>query len=317
MTLLQLSYIISVEKHRSFSKAAKESFVTQPTLSMQIQKLEEELGVTLFDRGKKPVAPTEIGKVIIEQAHTILRESDKIRQSVESETTDISGIFRIGIIPTLAPYLLNLFLQNFLSKHPRVELIIEELQTREISERLNRNALDAGLLATPLHHKNIIERPLFYEPFVAYVSEMHRLNARKKIQIKDLNLADMWLLTEGHCFRGQSVELCKQRRSIGTREKHALKFESGNLDTLRKLVEQNYGMTLLPYLAVRELSEDKKKLYMREFTPPVPKREIGLVHNRSFARKKILDVFADEIMLSIPSELLEKEKSLVIRPPKT
>jgi LysR family hydrogen peroxide-inducible transcriptional activator len=283
---------------------------------MQIQKLEEELGVTLFDRGKKPITPTEIGKVILEQANTILRESDKIRQSVESETTDVGGIFRIGIIPTLAPYLLNLFLQNFLSKHPRVELIIEELQTREIAERLNRNALDAGLLATPLHHKNIVERPLFYEPFVAYVSETHRLNAKKKIQIKDLNLADMWLLTEGHCFRGQTMELCKQKRHV-VREKHAVKFESGNLDTLRKLVEQNFGMTLLPYLAVGELSEDKKKLYMREFTSPVPKREIGLVYNRSYARKKILDVFADEIMLSIPSELLEKEKSLVIRLPET
>lgn len=312
MTLLQLSYIVSVDKHRSFSKAAKESFVTQPTLSMQIQKLEEELGITLFDRGKKPIAPTEIGRVIIEQAHTILHESEKIKQSVEAEITEIIGLFRVGIIPTLAPYLLNLFLQNFMTKHPKVELIIEELQTKDIIERLLTDKLDVGLLATPLHQKNLAERPLFYEPFVAYVSETHRLSDRKKIKIGDLQLSDMWLLTEGHCFRGQTVALCKQKRSDHVRGKGSLKFESGNLDTLRKLVEQNYGMTLLPYLAVCELSAEKKKLYMREFVSPVPKREIGMVYNRSYAKKKMLDVFAHEIMFSIPAELLEKEKSRII-----
>lgn len=316
MTLLQLSYIVCVDKHNSFSKAAKECFVTQPTLSMQIQKLEEELGVKVFERGKKPVAPTEIGKVIIDQAHTILRESEKIKQTVESEMTEITGVFRVGIIPTLAPYLLNLFLQNFITKHQKVELVIEELQTKEIVERLMRDDLDAGLLATPLRQKSISERPLFYEPFVAYISEKHRLNTRKKIHIKDLQLSDMWLLTEGHCFRGQTVELCKQKRTEHPHGKTSLKFESGNLDTLRKLVEQNYGMTLLPYLAVRELSEEKKKLYVREFALPIPKREISLVHSRSYAKKKILDVFAHEIIFCVPDELLEKEKSLVIQSPK-
>lgn len=317
MTLLQLSYIVCVDKHKSFSKAAKESFVTQPTLSMQIQKLEEELGITVFDRGKKPISATEIGRIIIEQAHTILHESEKIKQTVEAEMTEITGLFRVGIIPTLAPYLLNLFLQNFMTKHPKVELVIEELQTKEIVERLMTDKLDAGLLATPLHQKNLSERPLFYEPFVAYVSETHRLNSRKKLNVSDLQLSDMWLLTEGHCFRGQTVALCKQKRPDNVRGKGSLKFESGNLDTLRKLVEQNYGMTLLPYLAVRELSEEKKKLYMREFITPVPKREIGLVYNRSYAKKKMLDVFAHEVMFSVPAELLEKEKSHVISLPKT
>lgn len=317
MTLLQLSYIVSVDKHRSFSKAAKGCFVTQPTLSMQIQKLEEELGILIFDRGKKPIAATEIGKVIIEQAHTILHESEKIRQSIEAEMTEITGLFRVGIIPTLAPYLLNLFLQNFMDKHPRVELVIEELQTKEIVERLVTDKLDGGILATPLHQKNLLERPLFYEPFVAYVSEAHRLNSRKKIHVSDLQLSDMWLLTEGHCFRGQTVALCKQKRPDHVRGKGSLKFESGNLDTLRKLVEQNYGMTLLPYLAVKELSDEKKKLYMREFISPVPKREISLIYNRSYAKKKMLDVFAHEIMYSVPAELLEKEKSSVISLPKT
>ena len=316
MTLLQLSYIVCVDKHKSFSKASKECFVTQPTLSMQIQKLEEELGVTVFDRGTKPISATEIGRIIIEQAHTILHESVKIKQSVEAEMTEITGLFRVGIIPTLAPYLLNLFLQNFITKHPKVELVIEELQTKEIIERLMTDKLDVALLATPLHQKNLSERPLFYEPFVAYVSETHRLNTRKKINVNDLQLSDMWLLTEGHCFRGQTVALCKQKRPEYVRGKGSLKFESGNLDTLRKLVEQNYGMTLLPYLAVRELSEEKKKLYMREFVSPVPKREISLVYNRSYAKKKMLDVFAHEITFSVPAHLLEKEKSLVVKSPK-
>ncbi|HMY34464.1 MAG TPA: hydrogen peroxide-inducible genes activator [bacterium] len=312
MTLLQLTYIVAVEKYRSFSKAAKDRFVTQPTLSMQIQKLEEELGVTIFDRGKKPVAPTDIGRTIIEQAQAILRESDKIIQSVESETTEVAGIFRIGIIPTLAPYLLNLFLQDFITKHPRVELVIEELQTREITERLNRSDLDAGLLATPLHHKNLAEKPLFYEPFVAYVSEEHRLSAKKKIHIKDLQNGDLWLLTEGHCFRSQALALCKQKKNITPKHKGALRFESGNLDTLRKLVEQNYGMTLLPYLAVSELSDEKKKLYMRPFAPPAPKREISLVYNRSYPKKKILEVLEHAIRFSVPEEILEKDRSLIV-----
>ncbi|MCK6543205.1 hydrogen peroxide-inducible genes activator [bacterium] len=312
MTLLQLTYIVAVEKYRSFSKAAKDRFVTQPTLSMQIQKLEEELGVTIFDRGKKPVAPTDIGRTIIEQAQAILRESDKIIQSVESETTEVAGIFRIGIIPTLAPYLLNLFLQDFITKHPRVELVIEELQTREITERLNRNDLDAGLLATPLHHKNLAEKPLFYEPFVAYVSEEHRLSTKKKIHINDLQNGDMWLLTEGHCFRSQTLALCKQKKNITPKHKGALRFESGNLDTLRKLVEQNYGMTLLPYLAVSELSDEKKKLYMRPFAPPAPKREISLVYNRSYPKKKIIEVLEHAIRFSVPEEILEKDKSLIV-----
>lgn len=313
MTLLQLTYIVAVEKYRSFSKAAKDRFVTQPTLSMQIQKLEEELGVTIFDRGKKPVAPTDIGRTIIEQAHAILRESDKIIQSVESETTEVAGIFRIGIIPTLAPYLLNLFLQDFITRHPRVELVIEELQTQEITERLNRNELDAGLLATPLHHKNLAEMPLFYEPFVAYVSEEHRLSVKKKINIKDLQTGDMWLLTEGHCFRSQALALCKQKKNVASKFKPALRFESGNLDTLRKLVEQNYGMTLLPYLAVSELSEEKKKLYVRPFTPPIPKREISLVYNRSYQKKKILEVLEHAIRFAVPEEILEKDKSLIVQ----
>lgn len=312
MTLLQLTYIVAVEKYRSFSKAAKDRFVTQPTLSMQIQKLEEELGVTIFDRGKKPVAPTDIGRTIIEQAQAILRESDKIIQSVESETTEVAGIFRIGIIPTLAPYLLNLFLQDFITKHPRVELVIEELQTREITERLNRNDLDAGLLATPLHHKNLAEKPLFYEPFVAYVSEEHRLSTKKKIHINDLQNGDMWLLTDGHCFRSQALALCKQKKNITPKHKGVLRFESGNLDTLRKLVEQNYGMTLLPYLAVSELSDEKKKLYMRPFAPPAPKREISLVYNRSYPKKKIIEVLEHAIRFSVPEEILEKNRSLIV-----
>lgn len=312
MTLLQLSYIVCVDKNKSFSKAAKECFVTQPTLSMQIQKLEEELGIAVFDRGKKPISATEIGRVIIEQAHAILHESEKIKQSVEAEMTEITGSFRVGIIPTLAPYLLSLFLKNFITKHPKVELRIEELQTKEIIERLLHGELDAGLMATPLNQKHLMERPLFYEPFVAYVSETHRLNFKKKVHLNDLQISNMWLLTEGHCFRGQTVELCKQKRNEHSRGKRSLKFESGNLDTLRKLVEQNYGMTLLPYLAVRELSEEKKKLYVREFVTPVPKREISLVHNKSYAKKKMLDVFAHEIIFSVPAELLEKEKSLVI-----
>lgn len=314
VSLIQLSYIVAVDNYRHFATAAKHCFVTQPTLSMQIQKLEEELGILIFDRSKQPVAPTDIGRSVIDQARRTLQEAARIQDIIELQSTEVSGTLRLGVIPTIAPYLLPLFLDSFLKNYPKVDMIIDEIQTDQILERLRKEEIDLGLMATPLYQNDLIEKPLFYEPFVGYVSKDHRLFPKKKITPEDLSARDMLLLKEGHCFRGHALQLCKDEKSRSNKDisPNLLRFEGGNLDTLKKLVEKNFGMTLLPYLAARDIDKAKKQMYVREFSSPVPKREISLVYLRAYLKKHIINVLEEEILKSIPSELLTKEKSLIV-----
>ncbi|MFQ5717072.1 MAG: LysR substrate-binding domain-containing protein, partial [Nitrospinales bacterium] len=242
ITLTQLSYIAAVAQTRNFGLAAKACFVSQPTLSMQIHKLEEELGAILFDRSKRPVEPTAIGRRVVCQARLALQEVLRIEEMIKEERGEVSGEFRLGIIPTLAPYLLPLFLESFTQTYPKVNLIVEELQTRQIIERLGDDAINAGILATPLNCRGIIERPLFYEPFVVYLAPGHPYRSLAKVSENDLSLNDVWLLNEGHCFRDQAIKLCKRARDKGG-EKKNLTFESGNLETLRRLVDKKFGYT--------------------------------------------------------------------------
>ncbi|MES2767105.1 MAG: LysR substrate-binding domain-containing protein [Bacteroidota bacterium] len=307
MTLIQLQYLIALDTHQHFGIAAEHCFVTQPTLSMQIQKLEKELGAILFDRGKQPVVPTEVGRRVIEQARIVLREAARVGDILQDASGEISGVFKIGIIPTVAPYLLPLFLQNFVKKYPAISLQIEELQTHQIIDRIRHDRLDAGILATPLHNPSITEEPLFYEPFVAYVSRNHELYNKKKISAEDLDLSDVWLLNEGHCFRDQVVQLCKKALKTNEENDRAVTFESGNLETLKKLVEQNFGLTLLPYLAARELEETKQGDMLRKFLKPVPKREISIVYERSRLKKQVIDALLKEIQSAVPKKLLKDD----------
>ncbi|MGE5499416.1 MAG: LysR family transcriptional regulator, partial [Syntrophothermus sp.] len=202
ISIVQLSYIVAVDNYRHFATAAQSCYVTQPTLSMQIQKLEDELGILIFDRSKVPVTPTDIGKAVIEQARKILQETSRIQDIINIHSKEISGIFRVGVIPSVAPYLLPKFLESFLKKYPAVQLVIDEIQTHQILEKLRKEEIDLGLMATPLYQTDLIEKPLFYEPFVAYVGNGHRLFNKKKIKVDDLSSSDLLLLKEGHCFRG-------------------------------------------------------------------------------------------------------------------
>jgi LysR family hydrogen peroxide-inducible transcriptional activator len=282
---------------------------------MQIQKLEDELGILIFDRSKQPVAPTDIGRSVIEQARKILQEAARIQDIIEFESSEVSGTLRLGVIPTVAPYLLPLFLDSFLKSYPKVDMIIDEIQTDQILEKLRKEEIDLGLMATPLHQNDLIEKPLFYEPFVAYVSRDHRLFSKKKITPQDLSAHDMLLLKEGHCFRGHALQLCKDEKSRDHKaavSANLLRFEGGNLDTLKKLVEKNFGMTLLPYLAARDIDKVKKKMYMREFSSPVPKREISLVYLRAYLKRPIINALEEEILKCLPEELLTREKSLIV-----
>lgn len=311
MTLTQLSYIVAVDRFRHFATAAEKSYVTQPTLSMQIHKLEDELGITIFDRSKSPVVPTEIGTKVIEEAKEILKQSKHIEDLASLTENKLRGTFRVGIIPTVAPYLLPLFLRSFTEKYPDVKLVFEEVITSELLELLDQDYLDVGITATPPKQGNIFEEELYYEPFVGYVSGAHPLSTQVKLSVDDLDVANLWLLNEGHCFRDQAVKLCKKNRKDKLVNSN-IEFESGNLETLKQLVEQDFGMTLLPYLAKNQIDEQCAKAYLKYFDDPVPRRKVRVVYGREYLKKNIIQAFKQEIIEAIPSELKEPKNGLLV-----
>lgn len=310
MTLTQLSYIVAVDRYRHFATAADKSYVTQPTLSMQIHKLEDELGITIFDRSKSPVIPTEIGEKIIKEAKEILKQSKHIEDIASISEDGLRGTFRVGIIPTIAPNLLPLFLRLFTEKYTDVKLVIEEVVTDELLQLLDEDLLDVGIIATPVEQGNIFEEPLYYEPFIGYISESHPLAEKERISVDDLDITNLWLLNEGHCFRDQTVKLCKKQRKE-TLKHSQIEFESGNLETLKQLVEQNFGMTLLPYLAKNQLEQRCIKAHLRYFDDPVPRRKVRIVYGREYLKKNIINAFREEILSVIPDELKKEEGLLV------
>lgn len=285
MTITQLQYVLAVAEHQNFTKAALKVFVTQPTLSMQIQKLEDELGVKIFDRTKKPIQLTETGRKIVNQARNIVNESDRIQDIVDQEKGFIGGTFRLGIIPTIMPTLLPMFLNNFIKKYPKVKLKIEELNTEAIIERLNEGHLDAAIAATPLELEGIKEQALYYEPFVAYIPEGHRLATDKKLSVENLDIDDMLLLEDGHCFKDGIINLCKASRNY---EGDHFQLESGSFETLVKLANEGLGMTLLPYLHTLDLSE-KEQNKLKMFEEPVPAREVSLIYTKSELKMQIIE----------------------------
>jgi LysR family hydrogen peroxide-inducible transcriptional activator len=308
MTITQLNYIIAVDTYRHFGKAAESCFVTQPTLSMQIQKLEDELGTVLFDRGKSPIEPTPLGKRILEQARIVVNEAERIEQLAQAETGKYSGDFYLGIIPTVATNLIYRFINRFRFEMPEVHLVIEELQTDQIIDALNRNELDAGLLATPLDLRGIEEVPIYYEPFMAFVPEGHRLAEDEFILSSELDLADLLLLNEGHCFRNSVINLCGESAN----KKKKIELESGNFETLIKLAQLGYGMTLLPYLTAIDLPENLRK-HVKPIAEPTPSREISLIYSKTHTKLALVDKLAPLIRQSIPERLLF-EKNTVINP---
>ena len=311
MTLTQLKYIIAVDRYRHFATAAEKSYVTQPTLSMQIHKLEEELGITIFDRSKSPVIPTEIGEKIIAEAKKIIKKSKHIEDLATLNDDELRGTFRIGIIPTVAPYLLPLFLRNFRKKYPDVRLIFEEVVTDKLLDLLNQDHLDIGIIATPADRGNIFEEDLYYEPFLGYVSEDHPLAKKDRLSVDDLEVTNLWLLNEGHCFRDQTVKLCKKFRK-NKLDNPKIEFESGNLETLKQLVEQNFGMTLLPYLAKNQINAQCAKAHLREFDDPVPRRKVRIVYGREYLKKNIIKAFKEEVMAAIPDVLKKEEDGFLV-----
>jgi LysR family hydrogen peroxide-inducible transcriptional activator len=302
MTIVQLSYIVAVDKYKNFGVAAQHCHITQPTLSMQIQKLEDEMGVILFDRAEQPIKTTKIGVNLIKQAKVILREVQSFNDMVSEEKDEARGEIRIGVIPTIAPYLMPLFLRDFMKTNPELKVVVEELQTIQILQKLEEGKLDLGLLVTPIEKDGLKTEPLFYEPFLAYVSEKSPLAKNNKVDQKDLNSSDLWLLTDGHCFREQSLLICKKRKKNSDQNKHLL-FESASLETLKRLIDQENGFTLLPYLATLDIKNSKK---LKEFSSPVPAREVSLIYNSYFRKNKIKESLVKSIQEHLPEGLNTK-----------
>jgi len=291
MTITQLYYVLAVAEQQNFTKAAEKCFVTQPTLSMQIQKLEDQLNILIFDRSKKPIELTEVGKKIVHQARNIVNEADRIQDIVDQQKGFIGGEFKLGIIPTVMPTLLPMFLKSFIKKYPKVKLKIEELTTEEIITRINDGHLDAAIAATPLQNENIKERALYYEPFVGYIPDDHRLTNKSIITVDDLEIDDMLLLEDGHCFRDGVINLCK---SFKKHDDDKFQLDSGSIEMLVKLSNEGLGMTLLPYLHTLDIKDSEKK-YLHHFNEPSPAREVSIIYHKSELKMQIIEALQNVI----------------------
>ncbi len=305
-TITQLEYLLAVDKEQHFGKAARECHVSQPSLSAQIQKLEEELDVVIFDRSKKPILTTDVGREIIKQAKIIIHEHKKLKTIANEKTIEPNGDFELAVIPTLASYVIPLFIGHFSDTYPNVHLNINEYKTEDIIKLLLNDEIDAGLLVTPLEDDRLIERHLFYEPFYCYLHQNHPLAKKKQISASDLDTDDVWLLSEGHCFRDQVLNICSTDRKNAALP--TVRFESGNLETLIKLVKTNSGFTLLPQLAVDELSEKEVKEHVKTFKQPIPTREVSLVYSRSFMKENIINALESSVLLHLPGQIKSLKK---------
>lgn len=291
MTITQLQYILALAEHKNFTIAAEKCFVTQPTLSMQIQKLEDELDILIFDRSKKPIQPTLVGQKIIEQAKQIVNESERIQDIIDIHKGYIGGEFKIGIISTVMPTLLPMFLKTFLNKYPKVNLIIEERNSSDIIQMIKKGQLDAGILATPLHDDALVEKVLYYEPFVGYVPQNYVAFHQNTISTNDLDINELLLLQDGHCFTDSILNLCNTSLENNN---HNYQLQSGSFETLIKLSNEGLGITLLPYLHALEIPEkDKEKL--KYFNSPYPSREISLIHAKNELKTQITNALHSTI----------------------
>lgn len=309
MTIVQLEYIVAVDTYRSFVAAAEKCFVTQPTLSMQIQKLEDTLGVKLFDRSKQPVTPTEIGIDIIAQARILLSESEKIKEIITDRQKELSGELKVGIIPTISPYILPKIINGFVAKYPQVKLIVWEQTTENIIQQLKLGTIDCGILSTPLHESALLEIPVFYENFVAYTSKSSKLYKKKSINPDDIDMEEIWVLNEGHCMREQVLNIC-QRRKATQGFKH-FEYNTGSVETLKRMVDQNNGATILPELALSDLS-DKQMDRVRYFKTPEPAREVSIVIQKNYLKRRMIDALKTEILDFVPKRMRSKKKKEVM-----
>jgi LysR family hydrogen peroxide-inducible transcriptional activator len=304
MNLQQLEYIVALDIHRNHVKAADHCHVTQPTLSTMVKKLESELGVQIFEKSQ-PLKPTPSGEIVLSRARQILQEIKNLKEFIRTEKDSIEGEFKLGVIPTLAPYLLPRFLNEFLEKNPGTSFTVTELQTEEIIKQLKANRLDIAILVTPLDDREIREIPVYYEPILLYTSENQKYFQQDKVNLKTLTTDNLLLLEEGHCFRGQVMNLCTTK---GKKVHHQLNYQSGSFETLKAMVDNNYGYTLIPEMAV-----NVKSKHVKHFMSPEPVREVSLVVHHGFVKEMLLVKLREAILKSIPSHFKKNEKYIRVK----
>ena len=309
ITLTQLEYIVAIDEYRHFATAAEKCFVTQPTLSMQIKKLEDELGVIIFDRSRQPVVPTDLGAKLIEQARMTLSATQRIKEIIQEEQQEVEGTLKIGIIPTLAPYLLPVFIGPYIRKYPAVKVEVEELVSEEIIRRLKRDMLDVGLFVTPYHDEKIVERPVFYEEMLVYAHPDSELLKKKEVGHEDIVTSDIWMLGNGHCFRNQVVNLCEM--SASQHKNLPFEFESNSLETLMRIVDVEGGFTLIPELALQYMSPEKKK-QVRSIANTKPLREVSVIYSRHFTKQRLITLLCDEIKSVVPAPMLKRDRGMIV-----
>jgi LysR family transcriptional regulator, hydrogen peroxide-inducible genes activator len=304
MNLQQFEYIVALDIYRNHVKAADHCHVSQPTLSTMVKKLENELGVKLFDKSL-PLKPTQAGEMVINHARQILQEIKNLKEFVSNEKDSIEGEFRLGVIPTLAPYLLPRFLNDFLEKNKGTSITVSELRTDEIIKQLKTNRLDIGILVTPLDDKEIREVPVFYEPILLYTAENLKYYQQEKVHINALTQDNLLLLEEGHCFRGQVMNICSTK---GKKVHSQLNYQSGSFETLKAMVDNNYGYTLIPELAV-----NIKSKRVKHFTSPEPVREVSLAVHHGFVKEMLLVKIREAVLKAIPAHFKKNEKYIRVR----
>jgi LysR family hydrogen peroxide-inducible transcriptional activator len=310
MTITQLEYVIAVDTHGNFLTAAEKCSVSQPALSMQIQKLERELGIRIFDRSRQPVVATEIGVRIIQQAREVIKQCNRLTEVVnEDKKGELAGQLRIGIIPTIAPYVLPLFLVDFMKNHPKVNIEIIEVTTTQILQQLKNDQLDCGIMATPIEAGYLQYTPLFYEPLVAYMSDDNKLFSKKTLVPNDIDPTETWILNEGHCLRNQVLNLCTGNK--GNSKNKQFQYHTGSLETLKRMVEINTGITILPELSIFDFNDEQMER-VRYFKKPDPVREISMVIHRVDLKKQLIESFTTALLAAIPARMKKDREKIVI-----
>jgi LysR family hydrogen peroxide-inducible transcriptional activator len=298
-----MEYIVALDTYRHFVKAAEHCLVTQPTLTKQVKKLEDEIGISIFDRKKTPLEPTVLGETIVLKARFILREVHQLKELVNDEKENLTGTFKIGIIPTVAPYLIPLFAMNFANKYPLTQLIFKEMKSEDIVEALNSDQVDMGILVTPLEEQNLREVPLYNEPFTVFASQNHPLAKKSFVTKNQIAQAEgLWLLNEGNCFRNQVLNICKESAN------QPFTYESGSIETIKNLIQNNDGFTLVP-----ELSLANSKFKGIPFKDPKPIREVSIVVNNGFAKEILIEKLREEILNEVPLDYVKNEHYIRVK----
>ena len=305
VTLQQLTYIVAVDSRGSFVEAAEECKVSQPALSMQIRKLENTLGVSLFDRSRQPVQPTEIGRRIIVQARLVLREAGRVQELIDIAQGEMKGEYRLGALRSTASWILPTAVREFLARNSEVTITVRELTIEEIVDGLKRDRLDAALAPIPLGIETFVERTLFHESLLAYVPRQHRLYASKRIDLQALLRSDLLLPAKGDSLREVLLDTIPDDVTQSPQQQR-LRWEGGTSDSLRRLAEEGLGIAILPKLVADEIQGSGTADMLREFVPPIPSRTIGLICTASHAKGHITDEFEATLLSHIPPDMLER-----------